>query len=204
MLKEILLATTNQGKLRELQQMLADYNIILRGLNDYPQVSEADETCDTFAGNARQKAEYYTRQFNCCVLADDSGLEVDALNGAPGVYSARYAGVEGAGRDQANNCKLIEALTGIASQNRTARFCCSLCLLGDGIEPVEVSGTCQGRIIDTPRGDNGFGYDPIFYLPDRAKTIAELPPEQKNSVSHRSNALKKLIEKINPLLEKTK
>ncbi len=200
MIKEILLATTNKGKLGELQQLMAGYNITLRSLNDYPEIVEPEETGDTFAKNARLKAEYYADHFNCCVLADDSGLEVDALDGTPGVYSARYGGVEGAGRDKANNAKLIKALADVSMEKRTARFRCSLCLLGGGVEPVEVSGACQGLIIDTPRGDNGFGYDPIFYLPDRDKTIAELPPVEKNAISHRSNAFRELLKNITPLL----
>ena len=134
------------------------------------------------------------------MIADDSGLEVGILDGKPGVHSARFAGVEGPDRDRANNRKLLEMLADVPMEKRTARFCCSLCLCRPGEVVFEVEGQMEGLIIDRPRGDNGFGYDPIFYLPEFDKTVAELSAGEKNEISHRGKALRGLLEKLAVML----
>ena len=196
---EIVLATTNRGKLAELREMLSGTEIRVSGLDDFDELPPAVEDGDTFAENARRKAIYYSRLLKKMVLADDSGLLVDALDGAPGIYSARFAQVETNDRteqDRANNEKLLALLGDIPRLERTCRFCCCLCLGSPQEILLEVEGFVDGVITDVPRGSNGFGYDPIFYLPDRGKTIAQLPPEEKNSISHRGRALRKLIEDL--------
>lgn len=194
----ILLATTNPGKLREVKAVLGELPVRLVGLTDFPDVPEPVEDAPTFEGNARIKALYYAGQTGMWALADDSGLEVDALDGAPGVYSARYAGVDGG--DAANNAKLIEALRGTPQERRTARFRCVVVLA----RPEEVlavgSGAIEGVIIDEPRGANGFGYDPHFFVPSLGKTTAELPPEHKNRISHRGRALADILPRLRSLL----
>ncbi len=193
MIETIVLASTNPGKLKELREMLTGKGITIHGLNEFADIPEAPETGSTFAENARQKALWYSQRLQATVLADDSGLEVDALNGKPGIYSARYAGVEGKDRDQANNRKLIANLTNIPQQQRTARFRCAICLATPKNIRFEADGVLEGLIIDTPCGSNGFGYDPIVYLPDHEKTVAELTSDLKNAISHRGNALIKLM-----------
>ncbi len=187
----ILIATTNAGKLREVRQVLADLPVELRSLADLPELPEAVEDGDTFEANARLKVQHYAKLTGLWTLADDSGLEVDALDGAPGVHSARYAGPTR--NDRANNAKLIEALEDVPPQRRTARFHCAVALAS----PIEVIGvvhaTVEGLIINEPRGQNGFGYDPHFLLPEFNQTAAEMPPEQKNRISHRGQALRRIV-----------
>jgi len=199
-LREIVVATTNQGKLREIKKMLEGYGVMIRGLSEFEPIPEAEETGRTFAENARQKAQYYSRRLNRCVLADDSGLEVAALGRAPGIRSARFAGVEGPQRDAANNDRLLKMLEEVDEDERKARFCCALCLSRPEKILLEVQGFLEGRITSTARGENGFGYDPIFFLPDRQKTVAQLDYEEKNAISHRGRALKKLLERLRPML----
>ena len=194
----ILIATTNRGKLREVQAVLADLPVRLVGLSGFPDIPEPIEDADTFEGNARSKAIYYAAKTGVWALADDSGLEVDALGGAPGVYSARYAG-EGGG-DAANNAKLIEALRGIPPEQRTARFRCVVALARREEVCAIGRGAIEGVIIDEPRGANGFGYDPHFLVLSLGKTTAELPPEHKNRISHRGRALADLTPRLRALL----
>ncbi|MCP4711152.1 MAG: RdgB/HAM1 family non-canonical purine NTP pyrophosphatase, partial [Planctomycetes bacterium] len=156
------------------------------------------EDGETFADNARLKACYYGRMLNRLVLADDSGLIVDALEGQPGVYSARYAEGEWADRreqDRANYEKLLTKLAGISKESRTARFCCSLCVARPATAMLEVEGFLEGLIAEEPLGENGFGYDPVFWLPDKNKMVAELDAEEKNKISHRGRALRKLVKR---------
>ena len=194
----ILLATTNPGKLREVKAVLAGLPVRLVGLADFPDMPEPVEDAPTFEGNARIKALYYADQTGVCALADDSGLEVDALDGAPGVHSARYAGV-GAG-NAANNAKLIEALQSTPQERRTARFRCVV-VLARAKEVLAVGrGAIEGVIIDEPRGANGFGYDPHFFVPSLGRTTAELPPEHKNRISHRGRALADILPHLRALL----
>lgn len=200
-IEEIVLATTNQGKVRELREMLADCCFPIKSLSDYPAAGEAEETGKTFAENARQKALYYGRRLQTWVLADDSGLEIDALNGEPGVYSARYAGAEGerAIRDKANWKKVLKLLNETPEEKRTARFRCCLCLACGDEVVLEVDGVLEGRIGYAPQGSNGFGYDPIMYIPAKGKTVAEMNSEEKNAISHRGRALAKMQEAIRRL-----
>lgn len=183
----LLIATTNRGKLREVCAMLEGLPVAVVTLDDYPNVPVPIEDQDTFEANARLKALHYARLTDCLALADDSGLEVDALGGAPGVHSARYAGTQC--DDAANNAKLVAELSGVEPQRRTARFRCALALAqGDQIVAT-AAGKIEGVIVDEPRGRNGFGYDPHFFVPQHNMTAAEMPAKQKNRISHRGRAL---------------
>lgn len=196
-LTELVLATTNLGKLKELQQMLCGQGVIVRGLAEFPVLPPAQEDADTFRENARSKSLYYARLLkDKTVLADDSGLEVDALHGAPGVYSSRFAACpspDHAQRDAANNALLLQRLRGVPQEKRTARFRCCLCLSQRDNVLAEFDGTVEGVIAEEPFGENGFGYDPLFYLPRRGCTIAQLDASQKNLISHRGQALAKFV-----------
>ena len=191
---EILLATHNRGKVREIRQVAADHDWLWHSLDDFPEVAEAVEDADTFAGNARRKALHYAEATGLPTLADDSGLEVDALGGSPGVLSARYAGSPH--DDAANNRKLVAALKGIPPAQRTARFRCAMALARPGQVLAETQGAVEGVIIDEPRGSNGFGYDPHFLIPALGKTMAELPAQEKNALSHRGQALRAMLPEI--------
>lgn len=193
---EILLATHNAGKLREMRQLAA--GLRWRSLDEFPHVAPSPETGRTFADNARQKALYYAAATGLPTLADDSGLEVDALQGAPGVHSARFAGEPR--DDRANNRKLVRLLREVAAAERTARYRCAVALALDGRVVAEADGTLEGVICDEPRGAGGFGYDPHFLIPELGLTAAELPAEQKNAISHRGQALRKILPKIETLL----
>lgn len=201
----IVLATRNPGKLREIRQALADLPVRIAGLEGFPPVPEPEENGHTFAENAREKALYYARASGQWCLADDSGLVVDALNGAPGVFSARYAADRcpaGAKRetiDAANNAKLLEALADVPDSQRTARFVCSLALASPQAVLLEADGAIEGRIGRIARGVNGFGYDPLFYI-DRGCTTAELPSEEKNQISHRGQALRKFAAMLHEMI----
>ena len=185
---ELLIATHNAGKFREFVALLASLPLRLRGLGEFPEVPSVDETGATFAENAALKARAYARQTGLCALADDSGLEVDALGGAPGVYSARYAGPEAS--DAQRMARLLDELAQTNDRERRARFVCVIALAAPQIEGVNLfTGQCEGRIAHAPRGTGGFGYDPIFIPEGYAQTFAELPPEIKGSISHRARAL---------------
>jgi len=187
----ILIATGNKGKFAEISSELSGLGVKYLSLKDFPKVPECEETGQTFLENATQKARYYARHFNIHTLADDSGLEVDALAGAPGVYSARYAGIPC--NDQANNDKLVRELAGIPREKRSARFRCAMSLVdpqGNLLGTAE--GTIEGEIIDQPRGPHGFGYDPHFFVPSLGKTTAEISREEKNKISHRGQATRKM------------
>jgi len=189
----ILIATMNEGKLREYERLLANVpGLELETMASLPGPVDVVEDRDTFAGNALKKATEIAAASGIACLADDSGLEVDALGGRPGVYSARYAG-EGA-TDEENNAKLLDELTATADESRTARFRCAIVLVdGAGREIATVEGTCEGRIGRASKGAHGFGYDPLF-IPDRYhETMAELGPETKNAISHRAHAAAKLV-----------
>ena len=185
--KTILIATKNRGKLREVRNILAGLPVIFATLDQFPDLPEPVEDADTFEGNAEQKALHYARLTGLWTLADDSGLEVDALGGAPGVYSARYAGRQG--DDAANNAKLIRELSKVPDEKRTARFRCAVVLASPEGVLATGCGTFEGVVADDARGSNGFGYDPHFFVPELGMTAAELRPEQKNHMSHRARAL---------------
>ena len=192
----IVLASGNQGKLREIQAVLADWAYTLRPQSEY-SVSDVEETGLSFVENALLKARHAAQATGLPAIADDSGIEVDYINGAPGIYSARYAGE--ACDDQANNNKLLAALRDVPTEQRTARFQCVIVLLRNANDamPLICTGTWNGHIVETPAGSNGFGYDPLFYLADYGCTSAQLSPEQKNKISHRGQALRRLQSKIN-------
>ena len=193
----ILFATSNPHKLRELHEMLGPLGIAVLGLDSLsPVPEEPEEDGATFAENARLKAIAYACATGTPCLAEDSGLEVDALGGAPGVHSARYAGVDGDRdtRDAANNQKLLCELESVPPEKRTARFVSTMCLVDARGEVLcETRGTYEGVIADAPRGQNGFGYDPLLLLPDVGRTSAELSPAEKNARSHRGEAARALV-----------
>ena len=192
------LATRNFGKVREIQALLAHLPVDILSLKDLPQAPEIVEDGETFAENARKKAEAVLAVTGGVVLADDSGLEVEALQGEPGVRSSRYAG-EGAA-DAANNARLLEKLAGVPLHRRSARFCCAVAIAAPGQETVVAEGYCRGIIALKPRGDRGFGYDPLFLIPAYQKTFGELSPDVKNRISHRSRALTQALPALEKLL----
>ena len=194
----IILATRNPGKVREIRTILGDLGVEFVGLEDFGDIPEPEERGATFAQNASDKALYYARATGQWCLADDSGLEVDALDGRPGVTSARYAAEScppGADRntlDRANNARLLEDLKDVPQPARSARFVCHLALADPRRVLAETFDTVEGHIGYHPRGANGFGYDPLFCLPGRGVTTAQLAPEEKNAISHRGKALRHL------------
>ncbi len=192
MIKEVVLATRNQGKAREFEKLLEGVFQKVISLNELDSAPDVIEDGLTFRDNAIKKAREVAQFSGKITLADDSGLEIDALEGRPGVYSARYSG-EGA-TDQSNIEKVLSELGN--NTNRGARFVCVLALVDPNAEEIVVEGTCEGEIVSEPRGEGGFGYDPIFYLPAMGKTMAEIDPEIKNQISHRANALSNLREKL--------
>lgn len=189
--RKIVLASNNAGKAREINQLLRETNITIIPQSEY-QLEEIEETGLTFVENALIKARHAARQTKRAAIADDSGLEALALNGQPGIYSARYAGKGASDKD--NLEKLIQAVAPLPEVKRQARFVCVMVFLqhADDPTPIITSGVWNGLLITEPRGENGFGYDPIFYLPDRRCTSAELAPEVKNRLSHRGQALRLL------------
>lgn len=191
--RKLLIASSNRGKIREIKEYLTDLDLELIGLPELAPLPEVIEDGISFRENALKKARSRAAETGITTLADDSGLEVDYLKGRPGVYSARYAGL--LANDQANNDKLLSELAGVPLLKRQARFKSVLVLVepGGGAELI-AEGCCEGIIIDSPRGNNGFGYDPLFYLPEYKKTMAELPLQLKNKISHRAKALVKMKE----------
>jgi XTP/dITP diphosphohydrolase len=186
--RELLVATNNPGKLRELTQLLSALPIRLRGLAEFPHVPEVDETGATFAENAVLKACAYSQQIGLWTLADDSGLEVDALGGAPGVFSARYAGA--GATDAQRRQRLLAELGSTGDDERRARFVCVIALARPGSSTSDTfTGVCAGRIARQERGDGGFGYDPLFVPDGYEQTFGELPDEVKQFISHRARAL---------------
>jgi len=198
--RRIVLATGNPGKLREMAQVLESLPVEVVSISEIADLPEPDETGTTFAQNAREKAIYYASATQEWCLADDSGLQVDALDGAPGIRSARYSSdtvAPGADRrtvDRANNAKLLAALQDVPDVERTARFVCCVALAGPDGVLIEASGQFEGVIARTPAGNNGFGYDPLFYVPAEGAAAAELPAEKKNSISHRGRAVRRFSE----------
>ncbi len=198
-MNRIVLATKNKGKIKEMRELLAPMNIEVLSLADFPPVDDAEENGATFAENAMLKARYYFAHTGTPCLADDSGLEVDALGGRPGVYSARYSGEDAT--DATNNAKVLQEMEGIEKDKRTARFRCAMALVGEGIELVS-DGTCEGVLLTEERGNGGFGYDPLFYVPKFDRTLAEMSSEEKNGISHRGVAVRKMAELIAEMMAK--
>ncbi|MDW0118133.1 XTP/dITP diphosphatase [Sporosarcina thermotolerans] len=198
-MKKILIATNNKGKAKDFEALFNPYNIEVLTLNDLEQDIDVEETGVTFEENAILKAETVSKLLGITVISDDSGLEIDKLNGAPGVYSARYAGAVKS--DEANIEKVLTELQGVPEAKRTARFRCVLAVAGPGQETVTFSGSCEGVILEEKRGTNGFGYDPIFFNPEMDRSMAELSPEEKGRISHRGAALRQLEEHLPQLLD---
>jgi XTP/dITP diphosphohydrolase len=187
MTKTIIIATNNNNKAKEFGEMFQDKGIDFKTLADFPEINDIVENGNTFEENATIKAMTVHKLTRLPVLADDSGLEVTSLNGEPGVYSARYAGDHD---DLANNKKLLRKLSN--KNDRTARFVTCLVLFNYYSEKLVVYGTIDGEILKAPLGDNGFGYDPLFYVPSKGKTLAQMSRHEKNTISHRGNAIRKL------------
>lgn len=192
---KILIATKNIGKVKEFQSMLENLGCEILSLSDIEGSPDVEETGKTFEENAILKAETISNQLNIPVIADDSGLEIDALEGRPGVYSARYAGIQKSDEDNMN--KVLAELQNVPATQRSARFVCALAFARPHKETIVVKGECEGEILGEKRGSEGFGYDPIFFVPQLHRSMAELAKEEKNKISHRAVALKRLKNLIN-------
>jgi len=200
MRRKILIATTNPGKLRDFAGAAAVHGIEVAGIPDFSSLPPVVEDGQAFEENARKKAQEYSR---CApgeiVVADDSGLEIDALGGAPGVHSARYAAdqphlADANTDDEENNLRVLRELKGVSPEKRTGRFVCILAAARDGQTLATFRGVAEGIILDAPRGSNGFGYDPLFFFPQIRKTFAELSAEEKSKFSHRGSAFRQFLE----------
>jgi len=198
MTHKLLIATHNPGKAREYRELLANLPIEVTYLDAEGITLAVAETGATFAENAQQKALAYAREAGLWTWADDSGLEVDALDGAPGVHSARYAGPGASDADRYR--KLLDALAGVPWDQRTARFRCVVALATPEGVIRTAAGKCEGIIAFGPAGEHGFGYDPVFYMPEQAATLAQLPPETKNRISHRGRAARAAAELLREML----
>ena len=204
-LNDIVVATTNPGKIREIKSCLGE-SFKWLSLVDFKEIKEVEEDGKTFAENARKKAIGYAKATGKWTIADDSGLEIDALGGEPGVNSARYSGEKLKGEertliDHRNIAKVLRLLKDVPKEKRTARFVCCLCLASPEKILIETKGTLEGIITDKEIGTNGFGYDPIFFVPSLNKTVAQLTQEQKNSISHRGNAIRQLKDKLKDFIK---
>jgi XTP/dITP diphosphohydrolase len=201
-MRRILVATTNPGKIAELRAML-DADVEWVSLADFPNIPKIEEDGQTFAENARKKALEYAKATRLWTIADDSGLVVDALDGAPGIKSSRFSGKETNRKllDHKNMAKVLKLLEGVPVEKRTAQFVCYLCLASPEGILAETEGALEGVIAEEEAGENGFGYDPIFFVPKLGKTVAQLSREEKNAISHRGNAIKKLKPQLNKLLQ---
>lgn len=199
-MKNVLIATSNAGKLRDFAGAAKSHGVGVSGLPNFSALPTVEEDGLTFEDNARKKAVEYSRHApGEIVLADDSGLEIDALRGAPGVHSARYAAdephlAEANTDDEANNARVLRELQSVPAEKRTARFVCVLAAARDGKILASFRGVAEGRILDRPRGNNGFGYDPLFYFPSIGKSFAELSAEEKAGYSHRGAAFRTFLE----------
>lgn len=194
-MKKVVLASNNKGKVREINQILAGLDISVLPQSDF-SITEVEETGLTFVENAILKARHAAGQSGLPTIADDSGIEVDALKGEPGIYAARYAGVGAS--DEENLQKLLHALQDVPDEKRTARFQCLMVYMRHANDPTPLicQGVWEGAITREPQGENGFGYDPVFYVPDHDCTSAQLSPELKNSLSHRGQALRLLVDQL--------
>ncbi|MDO8683209.1 MAG: XTP/dITP diphosphatase [Armatimonadota bacterium] len=187
-MKTLVIATTNPGKVKEISRLLAGLSLNILSLADFPAIPQVEETGSTFTENAIIKARHAAKYTGEMSLADDSGLEVDALDGKPGIQSSRFAG-PGA-TDAQRNKLLLSLLKDTPDEKRTARFHCVVAIASPSGETQIFDGVCEGLITREPRGAHGFGYDPVFFVPEYGKTMAELPPEVKNEISHRAKAVK--------------
>ncbi|WP_144511001.1 XTP/dITP diphosphatase [Bacillus sp. FJAT-22090] len=197
-MKNIIIATKNKGKAKDFDALFNPLGYAVLTLHDVAEEMDIEETGTTFEENALLKATALANHLQTIVIADDSGLEIDALEGRPGVYSARYAGEEKS--DEANIDKVLEELRDVKESERTARFVCAIAVASPSKEPFTVRGTCEGIIASERKGSNGFGYDPIFFVPSENKMMAELSAEEKGAISHRGNAIKQLASNLTELL----
>lgn len=197
-MKQVIIATQNLGKAKDFEALFRPFGYEVLTLRDIAEDIDVEETGSTFEENAILKAETVAKLLNTAVIADDSGLEIDALGGEPGVYSARYAGGEKS--DSANIDKVLEKMKGIPEEKRHARFRCVLAIAVPGKETKVFSGTCEGYIIEDRIGENGFGYDPIFWVPSEGRTLAEMQPQEKAAISHRGNAMREMQQSLSKLL----
>lgn len=191
---KVVLATRNQGKIREFQKRFSEIGWEVIPVADIADIPEPKETGTTFRENALQKARYYAEAVNLPVLSDDSGIIADVLGNEPGVYSARYAGVHG--NDEANNQKLVEVLRSYRGEARRGHYMCVIAVVWPNGREITAEGRCNGIIRDFYKGTGGFGYDPLFYLPEFGKTMAELSMEEKNKISHRGKAVDAMLKKL--------
>jgi len=198
--QRLVFATRNRGKLRELVRLLQIEGVALLSLEDLPGVPEVEERGMTFAANAITKARAVAQATGLPALADDSGLEVDALGGAPGVHSARYAGAGASDADRI--ALLLKNLASLPAERRTARFRCAVAFVDPRRpeQPILHEASCEGRILERPRGEGGFGYDPVFHIEELGKTLAEVDPETKNRLSHRGKAMRKMAAELRAIL----
>ena len=194
-MKKIVIATKNQGKIREMMEAFEHLPVEVVSLADFGELPDAVEDGDSFSENARIKAKFYMEHTGFACLADDSGLEIAALGGAPGIYSARYADGKG---DAANNAKLLDALKDVPDAERGAQFVCVLALVRHADDPLPIlcEGLWHGRILHAASGEHGFGYDPLFWVPERNVSSAELSPADKNQISHRARAMDLLRQRM--------
>jgi len=197
---DIVLATRNEGKVREFLRLLAGLDLNLLSMNNFPDIGDIEENGGTFEENALIKARTVSSITGLITIADDSGLEVDALDGRPGVYSARYAGE--AASDRENYLKLLEEMKDLPEADRGAAFVCTIAACTPSGESITTVGRCKGVIASAPEGEGGFGYDPVFYLPDFACTMASISSENKNNISHRGKAVKELKKILPAFLDK--
>ena len=189
-MKSVLIATKNKGKIKEFERFFSKFGYQVQSLLDYDKTMEIEETGTTFEENALIKARTLAKLTKQDVISDDSGLEVSILDGEPGIYSARYSGIDH--DDEANNSKLMKKLENTPIEKRGAQFVCALAFVTKDLKETVVRGTCQGVIAFRKQGNNGFGYDPLFYIPRLDKTLAQLTPSEKEAISHRGDALKQL------------
>ncbi len=196
MISVIVLATRNTGKVREFRELIKDFPVEIKSLSDFGPIPEVEEDGRTFEENAYKKALFTAKVLGLPAIADDSGLEVEALDGAPGVYSARYAGENATDRENAT--KLLQEMKGVA--NRRAAFTCVLSVAVPSGPALTYEGRCEGIILEEPRGENGFGYDPVFFYPPLGKSFAEIPMAEKNKVSHRGLALAELARELDQVM----
>lgn len=194
-MKEVIIATKNKGKLMEFESLLANFNVKVRSLEEFDSIPDIIEDGETFQDNAKKKAEGICKALNLPTIADDSGLVVDYLNGMPGIYSARFAGEEK--NDDKNNLRLLELMQGIDAKKRSAKFVCAIALAIPTEPTIIIQEAIEGSITIEPKGLNGFGYDPLFYISEYGKTMAEISFDVKNKISHRAKALEKLVIMIN-------
>jgi XTP/dITP diphosphohydrolase len=194
-MRTIVLASRNAGKIRELAVLLEPFGVTVKGLGEYPEIGEIEETGSTFAENALLKAATVSNLTGCVAVADDSGLEVDHLGGEPGIYSARYSEKPGSlATDERNTQKVLDAMRMVPEKDRVCRFISVIAAAAPNKLHILAEGKWEGVLAFEPKGTNGFGYDPVFFDPDLGKTAAEMAPEEKNARSHRALACKKLLE----------